>query len=264
MKADIIALVDHPNRTVMPISVVIITRNATATLRQTLDSVQGFDNVVIYDNGSSDDTLKIAENYTNVSLYEGDFLGFGPTKRHAVSLAKHDWILSLDADEALSPTLAESILAWVDNATPNDLGKVLRENWMMGRPVRHSGWGNDWLIRIFNRQCHNFNDAMVHESITPGQHSRVQRLSGTITHTAVTDLSQFLEKVNRYSSIRADSGKLKSYPVPVIFTKSLFAFFRTYLLQRGWLDGWRGLVIAVSNANGVFWKYMKSYLKANR
>ncbi|CAH1042662.1 glycosyltransferase family 2 protein [Halomonas sp. TD01] len=246
------------------VSVVIITRNAAATLRQTLDSVLGFDDVVIYDNGSSDDTLRIAADYSNVSLYEGDFLGFGPTKRHAVSLAKHDWIVSLDADEALSPALVDAILAWVDNASPNDLGQMLRENWMMGRPVRHSGWGNDWLIRLFNRQCHNFNDAMVHESIALGQHSRVQRLTGTIAHTAVTDLSQFLEKINRYSSIRADSGKLKSYPVPVIFIKALFAFIRTYLLQRGCLDGWRGLVIAVSNANGVFWKYMKNYLKTNR
>ncbi|WP_083000175.1 glycosyltransferase family 2 protein [Halomonas sp. GT] len=246
------------------VSVVIITRNAAATLRQTLDSVQDFDDVVIYDNGSSDDTLKIAADYPNVTSYEGEFLGFGPTKRHAVSLAKHDWIVSLDADEALSPILVEAILAWVDKALPNDLGQVLRENWMMGRPVRHSGWGNDWLIRLFNRQCHNFNDAMVHESIALSQHSRVQRLTGTITHTAVTDLSQLLEKVNRYSTIRADSGKLKAYPVPIVFIKALFAFIRTYLLQRGCLDGWRGLVIAVSNANGVFWKYMKNYLKTNR
>lgn len=246
------------------VSVVIITRNAAATLQHTLDSVQGFDEVVIYDNGSSDDTPTIAANYPNVSLYKGDFLGFGPTKRHAVSLAKHDWIVSLDADESLSPTLVNNILAWVDEASPNALGQILRENWMMGRLVRHSGWGNDWLIRLFNRQCHNFNDAMVHESIALGQHSRVQRLTGTITHIAVTDLSQFLEKINRYSSIRADSGKLKPYPVPVIFIKALFAFIRTYLLQRGCLDGWRGLVIAVSNANGVFWKYIKNYSKTNR
>lgn len=243
------------------VSVVIITRNAASTLQNTLDAVQCFENVVIYDNGSSDDTFRIAASYPNVSLHQGDFIGFGPTKRHAVSLAKHDWILSLDADEAPSPELIESITTWVNNASPSDLGEILRENWMMGQPVHYSGWGNDWLIRLFDRRSHNFNNAMVHEAISVNSISRVQRLSGTIKHTAVTDLSQFLEKINRYSNIRAESGKLKHYSVLAIFFKAVFAFLRTYFLQQGWRDGWRGLVIAVSNANGVFWKYMKNFLK---
>lgn len=245
------------------VSVVIITRDAASTLRRTLDAVQYFDNVVIYDNGSSDDTRQIASSYPNVSLYEGDFLGFGPTKRHATSLAKYDWILSLDADEAPSATLIEAITSWVINASPSNVGEILRENWLMDRPVRYSGWGNDWLVRLFNRRYYNFNDAMVHESIVLNN-TRPKRLIGTIEHTAITDLSQFLEKINRYSSLRADSGKLKTYSVPIIFLKAAFAFLRTYLLQQGWRDGWRGLVIAVSNANGVFWKYMKTYLKANK
>lgn len=246
------------------ISVVIITRNAGSTLRQTLDALQGIDNVVVFDNGSDDDTLHIAASYANVSLHQGDFIGFGPTKRYAVSLAEHDWILSLDADEAPSPLLMEAITSWVSSASIDDVGQILRENWMLGRPVRHSGWGNDRLIRLFNRKKHNFNAAMVHESIALDPNSNVQRLSGVIKHDAVIDLSQFLEKVNRYSTLRADSGALKAYPVPVIFAKALFAFLRTYLLQRGCLDGWRGLVIAVSNSNGVFWKYMKRYLNSGR
>ena len=243
------------------VSVVIITRNAASTLKTTLDAVQCFENVVIYDNGSNDDTCRIAASYPNVCLYQGDFLGFGPTKRHAVSLARHDWILSLDADEAPSSALIASIISWVSSASYCDLGEVLRENWMMGRPVRYSGWGNDWLIRLFNRCSHNFNDAMVHEAISVSSISRVQRLSGTIKHTAVTDLSQFLEKINRYSNIRAESGKLKHHSVSAIFCKAVFAFLRTYLLQQGWRDGWRGVVISVSNANGVFWKYIKSFAK---
>lgn len=244
------------------VSVVVITRNAALTLKRTLDALTCFENVVIYDNGSSDDTLTIAASYTNVSLYKGDFLGFGPTKRHAVSLAKHDWILSLDADEVPSATLIESITSLVNSASAEELGEVLRENWMLGQPVRYSGWGNDWLIRVFNRRFHNFNDAMVHESVAVGNISRIRRLSGTIEHTAVTDLSQFLDKINRYSTLRADSRKLSAYSMPIIFLKAIFAFLRTYLLQQGWRDGWRGLVIAVSNANGVFWKYVKNYVKA--
>lgn len=242
------------------VSVVIITRNAALTLQRTLDAVRCFDDVVIYDNGSSDNTLQLAVSYPNVTLHEGEFLGFGLTKKHAVSLAKHDWILSLDADESPSSELITSIASWVDAASPNDVGEILRENWMMGRPVRYSGWGNDWLVRLFNRRYHNFNDAMVHEAVSLNDISRPQRLSGKIEHAAVTDLSQFLEKINRYSSIRAASDKLNTYSVPIIFFKAVFAFVRTFILQQGWRDGWRGLVIAVSNANGVFWKYMKKHI----
>jgi glycosyltransferase involved in cell wall biosynthesis len=241
------------------VSVVIITQNAASTLRHTLDAIQGYDDVVVYDNGSTDDTCAIVRSFSNTTLHQGPFLGFGPTKQHAVSLARYDWILSLDADEAPSTDLNTNIQHWAANAMPQQVGKILRENWMMGCPIHHSGWGNDWLIRLFNRTQCNFNNAAVHESVQLSPHMTVNALTGKIKHLAITDLSQFLEKINRYSSIRAESGKLKLYSVPGIFFKAVFAFLRTYFLQQGWRDGWRGLVIAVSNANGVFWKYMKNY-----
>ncbi|WP_447046294.1 glycosyltransferase family 2 protein [Vreelandella sp. H-I2] len=250
----------------MPInvSVVIITRNAASTLRRTLDAVQCYDEVVIYDNGSSDDTIQIAKSYPNVTLQVGDFLGFGPTKRHAVSLAKYDWILSLDADEAPSLELNTAIQQWAATATPQQAGKILRENWMMGSPVHHSGWGNDWLIRVFHRAQCNFNSAAVHESVQPSPHVTIQELDGKIEHLAVTDLAQFLEKINRYSELRAESQKTKNYSFWFIFLKAIFAFFRTYFIRLGVLDGWRGLVISVANSNGVFWKYAKSRVSHNK
>ncbi|MDR5885687.1 glycosyltransferase family 2 protein [Vreelandella janggokensis] len=241
------------------VSVVIITRNASATLVTALDSLCDFDEVVIYDNGSTDDTLKIASRYTNVSLHQGDFLGFGLSKRHAVSLAKNDWILSVDADEKPNKLLIDALGEWISNARLSDVGEILRENWMLGRPVRYSGWGNDWLVRLFNRCEYNFNDAMVHESVKIDSKASTYRLPGCIEHEAVTDLSQFLEKINRYSSLRSKSGKLKKYSPASILFKSFFAFIRTYFIKLGFMDGWRGLVIAVANANGVFWKYIKVY-----
>lgn len=246
----------------MPIgvSVVIITRNASPTLATTLDSLNEFEEIVIYDNGSSDDTLSIALSYPNVSLHQGDFFGFGLTKRYATSLAKNDWILSIDADEKPNDVLIDSLREWLVSANTQDVGETLRENWMLGRPVRHAGWGNDWLVRLFNRNEHNFNDAMVHEAVAVDDKTNIKRLPGCIEHAAVLDLSQFLEKINRYSSIRSRSGKLKKYSPVIIFLKSIFAFIRTYFFQLGLLDGWRGLVIAVANANGVFWKYIKFYV----
>jgi len=246
----------------MPIgmSVVIITRNASSTLATTLDALKEFEEVIIYDNGSTDDTIDLSSCYSNVTLRQGEFFGFGPTKRHAVSLAKNDWILSLDADEKPNEKLIDSLRHWLEDAHPHDIGNILRENWMLGQPIRHAGWGNDWLIRLFNKNSYNFNNAMVHESVEVDNKSKAIKLSGCIEHTAVTDLSQFLEKINRYSTLRSQSSKLKIYSPGIIFIKTLFAFIRTYFFQLGVLDGWRGLVIAVANANGVFWKYMKTYV----
>lgn len=239
------------------LSAVIITRNASATLGRTLDSLEALGEVVVYDNGSIDGTLEIARRYANVSLHQGDFLGFGPTKRHAVSLARSEWIVSLDADEAPTSCWLEALASWLPTADTDQVVEVLRENWLLGKPVHHSGWGNDWLVRVFHRQWHNFNDAMVHESVKVAKSTSVVRLDGCIEHLAVTELGQFLDKINRYSTIRAKSDKFPVYPVWVVVLKSAFAFLRTYLLKCGFLDGWRGLVIAVANANGVFWKYMK-------
>lgn len=242
----------------LAISAVIITRNAGPSFEQTLASLLDFDEVVVYDNGSTDATLAIAERHPNVRLFQGEFLGFGPTKRHAVSLASHDWVLSLDADERPTPALIASLASWDCNPERDAAAHIQRRNLLLGKEVHHSGWGKDWLVRLFNRRFCNFNDAMVHESVLVGTNTEVARVNGAIMHDAVTDLSQFLEKVNRYSTIRAENSRRSLSPV-LIVTKSLFAFFRTYILRLGFLDGWRGLVIAFSNANGVFWKYMKAY-----
>lgn len=243
------------------ISVVMITRDAAATLARALEATRGVDEVVIYDNGSTDDTREIAAGYPNVSLHRGPFEGFGTTRRRAVACARNDWIFSLDADESPDADLIAALERWLPTADPESVGVIHRQNWLMGRPVRRAGWGHDWLVRVFNRRHCNFNDARVHESVATHESTRPERLAGHLTHQAVTDLSQFLEKINRYSELRARSGRLKHYPVPLIFLKALFAFFRTYALQGGFLEGWRGLVIAVANANGVFWKYLKARIR---
>ncbi len=114
------------------LSAVIITRNAAATLARTLDSLEALGEVVVYDNGSTDETLEIARRYANVSLHQGEFFGFGPTKRHAVSLARNDWVLSLDADEAPTIRWLESLAGWLPTAGPDQVVEVLRENWLLG------------------------------------------------------------------------------------------------------------------------------------
>lgn len=239
------------------ISVVIITKDAASTLDKTLASVSRFDEVVVYDNGSSDDTPDIARAYPNVSFHQGKFLGFGPTKNHAVSLARNDWVFSLDADEEASDELTDFLRNW-QPASSSCVGIVRRDNYLMGKHVNKGGWGRDWLVRIFNRTKHRFNDNAVHESVPVTANSVPDKLPHPIRHDAVQHLGQFLQKIDSYSEIRRQTST-KTFSPPVIVARSFFAFFRSYILQGGILAGWRGLVIAWNASNGVFFKYMKIY-----
>lgn len=237
------------------ISAVIIVRDAEATLGDTLQSLADFGEVLVYDNGSSDGSIDIARSFDNVNLHSGEFLGFGKTKSRAVSLAASNWIFSIDADECVSDELRSSINALaLDDPQVSYL--IDRHNFMMGRHVRRGGWGNDWLLRLFHREYHGFNDAPVHEKVCLGADGSECRLKGALHHDAVRDISQFLIKINRYSEIARRSGR-KPVPLAMVILKTMFSFFRSYVLQLGLLDGWRGLVIAVSNANGTFYRYMK-------
>jgi len=240
-----------------PISAVIIVRDAEATLPACLQALESLAEVVVYDNGSVDRTRDIAQSFPNVALHSGPFLGFGPSKNHAAGLARHPWILSIDSDESLSPELARNLLE-ADLGNPSTVYAVWRQNYMLGRRVRHSGWGQDWLPRLYHRDTARLSDAAVHERLEWDPGVEVRRLSGALRHDAVRDLGDMLVKVNRYSEIRRQTRPV-AYPPGLVLLRAWWAFFRTYLLQGGWLDGWRGLAIAWSNANGVFYKYMKPY-----
>ena len=239
------------------ISVVIICKNAATTLHKTLESAREFDEVMVYDNGSEDDSLTIAKSFSNVSLHQGSFKGFGPTKKLACDLARNDWVFSLDADETITAELTEFLRNWKPD---NDhiAGFVLRKNFFMGKYTKRGGWGNDWLLRLFNRTTHKFNDAPVHEKIPVTQQSIKQKLPYSIEHNAVQNIGQFLVKIDRYSEIRKKQSK-KTFHPSLIVLRSLFAFFKSYIILAGFTEGWRGLVIAWNKSNGVFYKYMKRY-----
>ncbi len=240
-----------------PVSAVIIVRNAAQTLGVTLASLQELPEVVVFDNGSEDRTLEIAGSFANVAIHRGEFQGFGPTKNHAATLARNDWVLSIDADEAVSAELMANILS-LDLQDPRVVYSVHRRNYFMGKCVRYAGWGNDWLPRLYHRNTTGYSPAMVHENILVPEVGREQKLRGELSHDAVREIGDFLVKVNRYSEIRRQQEK-RALAAPLIFLRSIWAFLRTYLLRAGVLDGWRGLVIAVSDANGVFFKYIKPY-----
>jgi glycosyltransferase involved in cell wall biosynthesis len=236
---------------------VLIVRNAERTIEKTLASLRAFPEVTIYDNGSTDRTLELCRAFANTRIHTGEFFGFGPTYNHAAELAPGDWVLSIHADEQLSEELVAS-LASVDLSNPAVAYAFERHNVFMGKDVRHAGWGKHWMIRLYNRRTCKFDDAPVHEKLLLGAGTQVVRLSGIMWHDAVTDLDQFLQKVSYYSELRR-KRRAKVHPPVVILIRAWWAFVRTYFLQLGVLEGWRGMVIAVSNANGTFFRHMKRY-----
>ena len=238
------------------ISAVIITKNAVDTIRTTLESLKDFKEIVVFDSGSIDGTVDLIKNYDNVSLYSGDFLGFGETKNHAISLASNDWILSLDADEIVSKELILH-LNEVDLQS-NLVGEVQRKNFFMGKEMTTCGWGRDIVIRFFNRKDFCFSNQKVHEKVEVSKSTKKILLKGFLTHLSINNLSQTLQKANLYSELYAKENNT-SYPILIIILKSFYAFFRSYFLQRGFLAGWRGFVLSVSNSIGVFYKYIKIY-----
>lgn len=239
------------------ISAAIATKDAAATITDTLESLREFPEVLIYDNGSTDETLDIVRSFDNTRITTGEFYGFGPTFNKAADLATHDWVFTIDADESISPELLASIKN-VDLSNVEQAYAVHRQNYFMGKRIRYSGWGSDWLTRLYHREHFRHNDERAHPKILPLKGGKVVRLSGPMRHDAVRNVSEFLQKTDRYSEI-ARYNRKSCPPAGIIFLKSAWSFLRSYFIYAGFLDGWRGLVIAQSAAAGTFYKHIKIY-----
>ena len=240
------------------ISAVLMVRDAEATLAATLDGLRRFGEVVVFDNGSKDKTLEIAGRYPNVRIHKGEFTGFGPTRNKAASLAKHEWVFSIDADEVPD----EALLTAMDALTLDSklAYSVERQNYLLGKRVKHGGWGSQWLTRLYHRKGHAFTDVAVHEKVELKRGEEAQVLPGTLKHMPMQDAGDFLVKMHRYTMLKAGESR-RTYPPAIILLKTFWAFIRSYILRLGVLDGWRGVLISVSEANGVFYKYIVIYSK---
>lgn len=249
------------NKQINNISCVIIIKDSVSTISKVLESLKSFSDVVVYDNGSSDGSLDIIKNYSNVNLVQGKFLGFGPTKNLACSFAKHEWVLSLDADEVLSDEFIKNIS--ILELNDENIYTILRQNYYRGTHVKHC-WGNDIIVRLFNRTKTCFTDEKVHEKIVK-KGFNIVRIRGFILHFPYSTITDFIIKTDRYSTIFAidNKGKKKSSPFKA-FYRALFHFVKIYFFKLGFLDGYIGLLISVSGANGVFFKYLKLYEENNK
>lgn len=242
------------------LSLIVITKNEGSNLEDCLASVAGLaDEIVVVDSGSSDNTLDIARQLGAVVL-ETDWPGFGPQKNRALDLASGEWVLSLDADERLTPELKAEIRAVL--AAPGDCNcfALPRLSWYCGRFMRHSGWYPDHVDRLFRRGTARFSDARVHERLLP--EGPVTALKTPMVHYSFRDFSAVLKKVDAYSSLSAREAYARGKRSSVLgaLGHGLWAFIRTYVFKAGFLDGSHGLALAISNAEGSYYRYLKIWL----
>jgi len=238
------------------ITPVIIVKNAENTIEKTLSSLEKFAEVIVYDNGSRDRTQDIVKCFKNVNLIHGDFLGFGPSKNKAATYSKNNWILSLDADEVLSEKFIDSLL--VLELSDQNVYTILRTNYYKKTQIKYC-WGDDVIVRLYNKEKTEFCNNKVHEFVI-SENFEEKLLVGLVEHYPYSNMTDFIIKLDRYSSIFAQDnvGKKRSSPLKAILNAN-FSFFKTYFLKRGFLDGYAGLIIAFSHMATNFYKYMKLY-----
>lgn len=243
----------------MTLSVIVITKNEARHIGDCLDSVSFADEIIVVDSGSTDATREIAQAKGAKVHVTDDWPGFGPQKNRALDLATQEWVLSIDADERVTPELAEAIGRALANPSAQAY-KIARLSNFCGRWIRHSGWWPDHVLRLFKRGSARFTDAAVHESVQAS--GAVAALDGHFLHYPYADLESMIAKVNRYSTDAAAMmyARGKTTSVPGILGHAFWTFVRIYVIRRGFLDGREGVILAVTAAAGSFFRYSKLWL----
>jgi glycosyltransferase involved in cell wall biosynthesis len=244
------------------LSVIIIAKNEAANIGACLDSVAFGDERIVVDSESIDGTAQVAAE-RGARVLSHPFSGFGAQKNFALSQAQGDWVLTIDADERVTSELAREIERVMANANADGY-EIARLSSFCGRQMRHSGWYPDYVLRLFRRGRARFTDALVHERVVCD--GKVGRLDQLLLHEPVMRLEDALSRMDRYSTSGAAmigaAGKRVTFISGI--GHGLWAFFRTYVLRAGFLDGPEGFLLAVANAEGTYYRYMKAWLAGRR
>lgn len=244
------------------LSAIVIAKNEATKIGDCLDSLAFCDETIVVDSGSEDDTVSIAE-AKGARVFTHDWQGFGIQKNFALSQATGDWVLSLDADERVSPALAAQIEAAISKGAA-DAYEMPRLSSFCARPMRHSGWYPDHVLRLFRRGSARFSDVLVHEKVICN--GKIARLSEPLIHHPVRRIEDALSRMDRYSTAGAqmlvDKGRRVSFMTGI--WHGLFAFFKAYIMRAGFLDGREGFLLAVLQAEGTYYRYMKAWLKGRK
>lgn len=239
------------------ISAVLITYNEEVKIGRALASLQAVsDEIVVVDSHSTDATVEVCRRYTERVLPRS-WEGYRDQKQFATDQASHEWVLSLDADEVLSPQLAEEILHWKEQEVSCNGYYVPRKTFFMGRWIEHTTWFPDWQLRLFKKACGRWQGGRVHESFQVT--GPTAKLKGQLYHHTYASFSEYLEQLESFSSLAArdhfDSGKRAQWVHFIFYPPAIF--LKNYLLRRGFLDGKPGLAVSILAAVSSLFKYLK-------
>ena len=249
----------------MKISVAIITRDAATELDRCLESIAFADEIVVLDQGSTDDTAAVCARH-GAAIHQTAWLGFGPTKQKAVALCRNRWILSIDSDEEVTPALRAAIeqLPAEPDAAAFAVNRLSR---FLGHWIHHCGWHPEFVVRLFDRERAGFNDKTVHEAVeVVVATDKIGRLPGLMHHYTYENMEQYIAKLNRYTTLAAEqmfADNRTANPWQAV-VRAKITFLRMLILRGGILDGWPGVVLCLSSGFSVFAKYVKLWRMGSR
>ena len=239
-----------------PVSVVIITKNEADNIRNALESVRWADDIIVVDSGSTDDTVQIAQQFTD-RVVNHEWAGYGAQKNYGASLAAHDWILSLDADERVSSTLAEEIRLLLKNEPPARGYRMPRVTHYLGQWIRTTDWYPDYQLRLYDRRVAQWSTPLVHESVSVD--GPIKYLRSELEHFAYQDISQHLATIDRYTTLAARQMLKNNHQANTfdLVVHPMAAFLRNYIARGGIRSGSVGFIVSLLNSYYVFLKFAK-------
>jgi glycosyltransferase involved in cell wall biosynthesis len=247
-----------PKQSKLPITAVIIARDSGATITECLRALAFCRRVVVGENGSQDDTARLARR-AGADVRTVTWDGYARTKNALIASVRNGWVLSIDADEIVSPELAASIGRAVNGPEAVDGYWLSRRNYFLGREIRHCGWSPDWQLRLFRAGAGRFRERRVHEALSVD--GRLERLSGALAHYSYRDLSDYLQRLNRYTSLaareRAEQGRNASRLR--LWFDPAWTFIKMFLMKSGWRDGFPGFALCVLSALNTLVKQAKHF-----
>ena len=243
------------------ISVTIITKDEEKNISDCLKSVEWADEIIVVDSESTDRTVELAKQFTD-KIFIRKWEGYVPQKRYALSLVSNEWVLSLDADERITPELKDEII----NLSPGEFSgfKIRRKNFLLKKEITSCGWENDYQLRLMRKDKASFSDRLVHEKfIVDGQ---MDKLKNPMIHYTFSSFSEYFSKINHYSSLKAQELITKKKRVGgwTIFSHTVSAFFAFFIVRLGFRDGVYGLIISLLHSVSTMMNYIKLWELQNK
>lgn len=250
----------------MKLSSIIIAKNEEANIKRCLESQTGCidEIIVLIDSTSTDKTVEIVKSFSKIKFEVVTWQGYSKTKQYGISLTSNDWVLWIDADEAVTPALSKELLEFKNSAPGYDAYSLPRKAYFLGRWIKHSGWYPGRVTRLFNKSKVIFSDNNVHEGLLVN--GATGKLKYDLDHYTDPSIKHYFEKFNNYTSLAAEElfKEGKNVSMMDILLRPFFIFFKMYFLKSGFLDGTEGFILAIFSSAYVFTKYCKLWELKNR